>query len=88
VGVVAAIVPDGDIKLALPGSTAKVKSITSLHGPAPASFKVWSHHCAAPLAKAVVGVTEHVPVPEAHPASAAVYQALTFSDVLLSFTHS
>jgi hypothetical protein len=52
------------------------------------SFQVWIHTVAAPLASAVAGVIEHVPVPEAHPAAAAVYQARTLGFAALSVTQS
>lgn len=62
------IVSDDD-----PDATMKVRG--SLHGPyLSRSFQVWIHHVAEPEAMPVAGVTEHVPVPEEHPACAAVYQ--------------
>ena len=45
-----------------------------------------AEHKAAPVASATVGVTEHVPVPEAHPAWAAVYNCTTFGLPTVSFT--
>ena len=52
---------------------ATLNDISSLQGPQPALFQVWIHQVAEPEARAVDGVREQVPVPEAHPACAAVY---------------
>ena len=43
-----------------------------LHAPGPAEFDVRIHHTPVPSARAMPGLTEHVPVPEAQPACAAV----------------
>ncbi len=61
--------------------------IPLLHDPyPPASLHAWIHHTAVQDANVTAGVTEHVSVPEAHPACIAVYQICTFTP-LLSFTH-
>ena len=46
-----------------------------LKGPVPPEFLVCIHHFPGPAAKAVAGVTEQVPVPEAQPASEALYHS-------------
>ena len=80
-GVVLVTVPEGELRVAWPGGvvqlgTLTVKFIAELQGPAPALPVVWIHHCPLPALRAVVGVIEQVPVPEAQPACAAVYDCL------------
>ena len=76
----------------LPGPTTAAalapKFSGSLHGPLPLPLYVWIHHLHAPGASTVAGVTEHTPVPGAHPACAAVYHANIFGAVIESFTQS
>src|SRR2546425_205906 len=76
VGVVVAMLPDGASSVAGPGGgvPATVKPIPALHGPLPEALAVTIHHCPAPGVSSTLGVSEHVPVPPAQPASVAVYQ--------------
>lgn len=46
-----------------------------VHGPAPAAFYPFTLKYQSPAVSGAAGVTEHVPVPEGHPAAVAVYQA-------------
>src|SRR5438445_13116517 len=50
-----------------------VKAIPLLHGPLPDALFVTIHHWPAPGLSVTLGVREHIPVPLAHPACAAVY---------------
>src|SRR2546425_574562 len=53
-----------------------VNVIPLLHGPLPDALPVTTHHTPAPEASTTLGVSEHVPVPLAQPACAAVYVVL------------
>ena len=87
-GVWVLIVPEGEISVAFPRASPTLNDIPVLHGPSPALFLVWIHQVAEPEARAVDGVTEQVPVPEAQPACAEVYHVLILPVPLLSSTHS
>ena len=50
-----------------------VNACASVQGLEPKAFVACTCHVAGPRARAVVGVTLHVPVPLAQPASSAVY---------------
>jgi hypothetical protein len=50
-----------------------VNDMGLLKGPVPAVFLVCIHHFPGPVAKAVAGVTEQIPTPEAQPASEELY---------------
>src|SRR2546425_579601 len=79
VGVVVVMPPDGASSVAGPGGgvPATVNAIPALHGPLPEALAVTIHHCPAPGVRSTLGVSEHVPVPLAQPASVAVYQCRT-----------
>src|SRR2546428_171890 len=75
VGVDVAMLPDGASSVAAPGGgvPATVKDIPALHGPLPEALRVTIHHWPGPGLGGTLGVSEHVPVPPAHPAWPAVY---------------
>src|SRR5438445_11881251 len=75
VGVDVAMLPAGAISVAAPGGgvPASVKTPRALHGPLPDALLVTIHHWPAPGVSSTLGVIEHVPVPPAQPACAAVY---------------
>src|SRR2546425_11660075 len=50
-----------------------VKAIPLLHGPLPDALFVTIHHWPAPELSVTPGVSEHIPVPLAQPACAALY---------------
>src|SRR2546428_3795136 len=50
-----------------------VKAIPLLHGPLPDALFVTVHHWPAPELRVTPGVSEHIPVPLAQPACAALY---------------
>jgi len=87
VGVGLLIVPEGEIRVAAAGVAVTVKGSPLLHGPYPAELQVWIHHRAAPAARTVGGVTEHVPVPVPQPAADAEYQPVILGEALESCTH-
>src|SRR5947199_9352377 len=74
VGVLVARLPDGATRVAAPGGgvPATVKLSPLLQGPLPEALEVTTHHCPAPGFRTRPGASEHVPVPLAQPACAAV----------------
>lgn len=50
------------------------KLFDAAHGPVPAKFLPLTLKYHSPVASVVAGVTEHDPVPDAHPAADAVHQ--------------
>src|SRR3989441_8363686 len=74
VGVLVARLPEGATRVAAPGGgvPASVNARALLHGPLPDALPVTTHHWPAPGVRTTLGVTEHVPVPPAQPAWAAV----------------
>ncbi len=70
--------PSGESNVASAGPSVTVKGTPSLHGPNPTGFQVCSHHVYAPAPKVAGDATEHVPMPEAQFASAAVYHLVIF----------
>src|SRR3989441_3573960 len=75
VGVAVARLPEGATMVAAGGGgvlgTVNVSRL--LHGPLPDALEVTTHHWPAPGFSATPGAMEHVPVPLAQPACAAVY---------------
>src|SRR5947209_1719579 len=69
------MLPAGATSVAAPGGgvPATVKTPRALHGPLPDPLIVTIHHWPAPGVSSTLGVSEHVPVPLAQPACAAVY---------------
>ena len=86
------MVPEGELRVAWPGVVVQVpppltvKFMPELQGPLPASSHVWIHQLPLPALRAVVGVTEQVPVPEGQPTAAAVYHDWIFVRPEESFT--
>src|SRR5688572_8123587 len=73
VGVAVDVVPVGLTGTGAGGTSAgTVIESELLHGPLPAAFAVRIHQVATPGARATEGVTAQTPVPDAHPAAAAV----------------
>src|SRR5947209_2187584 len=89
VGVDVAMLPAGATRVAGPGGgvPATVKANPALHGPLPDTLFVTIHHWPAPGLSVTLGVREHIPVPLAHPACAAVYHCRKRPPELSS-THS
>src|SRR5213594_127012 len=69
------MLPDGATRVAAPGGgvPGTVYALALLHGPLPDALEVTIHHWPAPGFSATPGAMEHVPVPLAQPACAAVY---------------
>src|SRR5437773_1104521 len=74
VGVLVARLPDGATRVAAPGGgvPGTVKVGRWLRGPLPEALEVTTHHWPAPGFSVMPGASEHVPVPLAQPACAAV----------------
>src|SRR5256885_17097503 len=83
------MLPAGATSVAAPGGgvPASVKTPRALHGPLPDALLVTIHHWPAPGVSSTLGVIEHVPVPPAQPACAAVY-VVRMRPPELSSTHS
>src|SRR5437870_5714490 len=64
-----------------------VKALPALHGPLPDAVFVTIHHWPAPELSVTPGVSEHIPVPLAQPACAALYH-LRIRPPELSSSHS